>query len=128
MKKIKTTYLAILITYILLLIAIVSYMLFLKNFITIPACPILKYLGFYCPACGGTRAVISLYHFHIIDSFLYNPIVIYTFITTTLYLIIETINLIFKKSISLPWKILIYVGLAIFIINWIIQNIILFNS
>lgn len=123
MKKTNITYLTVLITYIILFIAIVSYLLFLKNFIEIPMCPVYKYLGLYCPACGGTRAVISLFNFHIIDSILYNPIVLYTLITSTFYLIIETINIKFKKSISLPWKILIYIGLAILIINWIIQNL-----
>lgn len=123
MKKTNITYLTVFITYIILLTAIVSYMLFLKNFIEIPMCPVYKYLGLYCPACGGTRAVISFFHFHIIDSILYNPIVLYTIITSTLYLIIETINFILKKSISLPWKILIYIGLAILVINWITQNL-----
>ena len=123
MKKANITYLSILITYIILFIAIVSYLLFLKNFIEIPMCPVYKYLGLYCPACGGTRAVISLFHFHIIESILYNPIVLYSILTSTLYLIIETINIKFKKSISLPWKILIYIGLAILVINWITQNL-----
>ena len=131
MKKVNYMYWSILITYLLLIIGIVSYLLFFKNFISIPLCPILKYSGFYCPACGCTRATISLFHFNILDSIKHNPIVLYFFIGSTLYLIIETISHfskhtffeIHKKSISLFWKILIYIGLVILIFNCIITNL-----
>ena len=35
----------------------------------LPACPILKHTGFYCPGCGGTRAANSLVHFQFRDAF-----------------------------------------------------------
>lgn len=33
--------------------------------------------GWYCPGCGGTRALAELLKLHIVKSFLYNPMVLY---------------------------------------------------
>lgn len=40
-------------------------------------CFILKNYGFYCPGCGGTRAVKALLHGNILESLRYHPIVVY---------------------------------------------------
>lgn len=126
MKKNNYLFISILITYIILIIGILLYLLFLNKYISIPSCPIYTHFGLYCPACGGTRAVIALFHFDILKSLLYNPIVIYFFFISSLYIIIETINIIFKKKINFPSKICLWLGVAILLINWIIKNIMLF--
>ena len=77
MKKCNYVFISILITYILIILGGVIYFSLLKDFFPIPACPIYTHLGIYCPACGGTRAVISLFHFDLISSIMFNPIVIY---------------------------------------------------
>lgn len=128
MKERKYEYFAILITYIVLFIGIIVYLTFANKFIKIPDCPIYSHFGLYCPACGGTRAVISLFHLKLIKSFLYHPIVLYTFIVTTCYLIIETINNIRKTNIKIEWKKFIKIGIIILLLNWIIQNIIIIFS
>ena len=125
MKKTDYNYIVILITYIILISVILLYIIELYKYISIPNCPIYKYLGFYCPACGSTRAVISLCEYHIIQSIKYNPTIIYTFILATVYLLIETFNKLLNKEIHVKWKIFIYVDLIICFINWILQNIIL---
>ena len=125
MKKNNYEYITILITYLVLMLAIVMYITFANNFITIPKCPIYTHFGLYCPACGGTRAIISLFHFNLIESIKYNPVVIYTFITTTIYLIIETINRVLHKNKVVKWNIFIKIGLILLLFNWIIQNIII---
>lgn len=38
-----------------------------------PECFFLKITGFYCPGCGGTRAVISMLNGNFIRAFRYNP-------------------------------------------------------
>lgn len=116
---------SILITYIFLIICILVYFNFLYKFISIPECPIHKYLGLFCPACGCTRAIISLTNMDLIQSLLYNPIVIYTLFITSIFLIIESFNIFLHKNWVFPWKIFVYIGLVILIINCILQNTVL---
>lgn len=33
--------------------------------------------GYYCPGCGGTRALAALFHGQFLRSFLYHPVVLY---------------------------------------------------
>ena len=33
--------------------------------------------GYYCPGCGGTRAITALLHGQLFRSFLYHPVVLY---------------------------------------------------
>lgn len=33
--------------------------------------------GYYCPGCGGTRAIAALLHGQLFRSFLYHPVVLY---------------------------------------------------
>ena len=40
-----------------------------------PPCLFHLATGYYCPGCGGTRAITSLLHGQILNSFLYHPVV-----------------------------------------------------
>ncbi len=125
-NKKRTVFLSILFTYIIIIMGVFFYFYYLKKYIKIPECPFFKYLGIFCPSCGGTRAVQSLLKFDIYHSLLYNPIVCYIFIFSSLFLILETINYIFKKDIRLPYKYIIYIGIIILILNCIIKNVLLY--
>lgn len=129
LKKYNYTFISILFAYTLTLTLILLYFLKLQDYISIPVCPFYTYLGWYCPACGGTRAVISLLKFDLISSFLFNPIVIYAIFFTSLYLITEFINITFYKKINIPFKLIFKIGILILVINWIIKNIfIIYNK
>ena len=39
-------------------------------------CALLETFHIYCPGCGGTRALFALFHFDILSSLRYNPILI----------------------------------------------------
>ena len=43
-----------------------------------PPCLFHWLTGYYCPGCGGTRAVLALLRGHFLRSFLYHPLVPYT--------------------------------------------------
>lgn len=46
---------------------------FLFGIIPKSFCPFPRFLGVYCPACGGTRATIALFQGKILTSLLYHP-------------------------------------------------------
>ncbi|WP_097003461.1 MULTISPECIES: DUF2752 domain-containing protein [Lacrimispora] len=80
--------------------------------------------GLYCPGCGGTRAVRTLLQGDLRMSVQYHPLVLYT----VLVFIAEiTIRLVSKKR-KHPFdhgkreRILVLMGAAIVIINWIFKN------
>ena len=43
-----------------------------------PPCLFHLATGYYCPGCGGTRAITALLHGQILNSFLYHPVVLYS--------------------------------------------------
>ena len=43
----------------------------------LPPCVFHKWTGYYCPGCGGTRAVKALLRGDVIGSFFYHPVVLY---------------------------------------------------
>ena len=124
LKKDNSVFISILITYIIIILLVIIYFSFLKSYISIPACPIYTHFGIFCPACGGTRALISILNFDIISSISFNPIVIYTLVFSTLYLITGSINIAFKKNINIHAKLILKIGIFILFANWIIKNII----
>lgn len=57
----------------------------------IPPCMLHLLTGYYCPGCGGTRALTSLLKGDLIHSFLYHPVIVYAFIPGVCYMINHTI-------------------------------------
>lgn len=90
-------------------------------------CKIYEKWGIYCPGCGCTRALISLIQGDIIKSVRYNPTVLYSVVTTGVYVISTTVAKILKKEDSkyiMKYNpIYIYIGIAILIITCIVKNI-----
>lgn len=84
---------------------ILIFLLFLKIYninifnINVP-CKLLEKTGYYCPGCGGTRAVKALIKGDIIGSIKYHPVVIYIFVVYSLFMILNTMSLIFKRDFS----------------------------
>ncbi|MBO4310642.1 MAG: DUF2752 domain-containing protein [Lachnospiraceae bacterium] len=88
-------------------------------------CAVFKYLHIYCPGCGGTRSFNHFIHGNIIQSILCNPFVPYTYITYIVFMI-NTILVKTTKKIgfsSFPVTILIYAGIGILFLQWIIRNV-----
>ena len=87
------------------------------------------YLGKYCPGCGGTRALVCLLNFDILNSLRYNPF--------PLCLIIDLLYVIITKIIERQagyqkhyWKSQMYLRIAILIIIGlysIIRNVLLIS-
>lgn len=77
--------------------------------------------GFYCPGCGGSRAVLALIHGHLISSFIYHPLVEYSLVAFLYNLIRMFVN---KKYH--PKALWLWMALVIVIVNWIVKDLALF--
>lgn len=84
--------------------------------------------GYYCPGCGGTRAILSFLHGDIIKSLLYNAFSTYLFLVTIIFMGSHTLFYLTKGKIKglkyRPW--FLYVGLAILLLQWLIKNSLVF--
>ena len=83
--------------------------------------------GWYCPGCGGTRAVKALLRGNLLESFCYHPLVLYG----------AAVSLFFFVSYLFYWKTknskyrlylengYLYAGLGILLLNFLIKNYVL---
>jgi len=130
-NKKDCTYICVFIATILIIFLATIYIIYFDKIIKIPECVVFKNLGIYCPGCGATRAVYSLYNGDILKSIYYNPIIIYILIILFLYLITEGICKITKKGnkfIINDVSVYVYFGLVILLINWLIKLIMSFQG
>ena len=91
-------------------------------------CTLHNITGYYCPGCGGTRAVIALFHGHILRSVFYHPIVVYTAGFGGWFMLSQTIEKASrgKLAIGMHYRDLyLWIALAIILFNCLIKNVIL---
>lgn len=89
-------------------------------------CMIHLWTGYYCPGCGGTRAVAALLHGKILESLRYHPIVPYTAAVGGWFMLTQTLQRISGNR----WKIgmhfrtvYLWIALAMIAGNCIIKNL-----
>ena len=83
--------------------------------------------GFYCPGCGGTRAVKYLLHGQILKSIRYHPLVFYAVaVILAEFATYGLSRLLHKPEIHLKrYQELVYLGVAVILVNWVLKNILL---
>ncbi len=83
--------------------------------------------GFYCPGCGGTRAVKYLLHGQILKSIRYHPLVFYAVaVILTEFVTYGLSRLLHKPEIHLKrYQEFVYLGVVVILINWVLKNILL---
>ncbi|MBE6597782.1 MAG: DUF2752 domain-containing protein [Ruminococcaceae bacterium] len=89
-------------------------------------CPSIRFLGIYCPFCGGTRALSSLLKFDLLASLYYNPallpsIIAFAFYDIRAFIYLKKGKTEFKYLHKTVWIPL----LSLLIISWIAKNILL---
>jgi hypothetical protein len=91
-------------------------------------CRFLALTGYYCPGCGGTRAVDALLRGQIMTSLHYHPVVLYAFLGVVIFAISHTLNIVSRKKIPalLFRETFFYVMIGIIAFQWIIKNAIYF--
>lgn len=80
--------------------------------------------GYYCPGCGGTRAVCALFQGHFLISFLEHPFVPYAAVLCAWFLLSQTIERLshHKLPLAMHYKDrYLWIGLAILIINCMVK-------
>ena len=83
--------------------------------------------GFYCPGCGGTRAVSALLAGHPLSATWYHPLVTYTVVIFGGFMLTQTLARLHIGGIK-GWKFHewhLYAAVAIMIGNFILKNILL---
>ena len=91
-----------------------------------PPCILRTLTGFYCPGCGGTRAVRELLQGHFIRSFYYHPYVPYAAVLYGWFMISQTAQRLFGGKLPIgmhyhDW--FLYMGVGIILLNWVVRNL-----
>ena len=84
-----------------------------------------NWTGYYCPGCGGTRAVKALLRGDVIGSFFYHPVVLYGAVLYGWYMLSHTVEYLSKGRlrISIPYtEKYLYGAVFIILIQWILKN------
>lgn len=82
--------------------------------------------GFYCPGCGGTRAVKALISGHPIVSLWYHPLVLYSVVIFSAFMLSQAFARLsrfrFGRGLRFHnWY--LYTALGILIGNWVLRNV-----
>lgn len=80
--------------------------------------------GYYCPGCGGTRAVRYLLRGEIWKSIQYHPLVVYMAAVAAVELSRLAADRIKKRPVRYQkrYEILVWVGVAVILVNWGVKN------
>jgi len=83
--------------------------------------------GFYCPGCGGTRAVKYLLQGQLQKSVQYHPLVFYVAVVVTAGVASHLLARICGRP---EWRMqkydrYVYLGIGVIVVNWILKNYLL---
>lgn len=81
--------------------------------------------GYYCPGCGGTRAVYALLRGEVWRSFCYHPFVLYVAVIGIWFMVSQTIERVSKGKIKIGLHfrdIYMWIALAIIAVNFLVKN------
>lgn len=82
--------------------------------------------GYYCPGCGGTRAVQALFAGNLLRSFWYHPFVLYTTVVCGWFMVSQTIERISGGRIKIGMhfrEIYMWIAIAIIAVNCLVKNL-----
>lgn len=84
--------------------------------------------GYYCPGCGGTRAVKALLSLHIVDSIRYHPLVPYTAAVCGWFVISNIIERMTKGKLKVGMHYhdrYLWIAAAILVFHFLVINLLL---
>lgn len=92
--------------------------------LTIP-CILHTFTGYYCPGCGGTRAVYALMQLQLWKSFCYHPLVPYAAVVYLWFMLSHTIEKLscYRLRIGMKWNPRwLWAALVILILNVLVKD------
>ena len=110
-------------------VGICLYALFLYPLVQDVGCVFLRMTGFYCPGCGGTRAVIALVHGHFVQALWYHPLVMYGALIYGGFMLSHTLEKLHLFHVR-GWQFhnwYLYGAVGILAVNWIVKNVLQFK-
>lgn len=84
--------------------------------------------GYYCPGCGGTRAVKALFSLHFVDSFRYHPLVPYTAAVGGWFMVSQTIERVTggKIRIGMHYRdCYLWIAAVLLVLHFLVVNLLL---
>lgn len=111
------------------LFVMVIYGLHLPFLHVLPPCTLYSLTGFYCPGCGGTRAVYALFHGNFFTALFYHPFVPFVAVFGGWFMISQTIERVSRHRIRIGMhfrNIYVWITLTLIFANWIIKDAVLF--
>jgi hypothetical protein len=94
----------------------------------LPRCAFHTATGYYCPGCGGSRAVVLLFRGKLMRSLYYHPFVLYSAVIGGWFMISQSIERLTRGrwQIGMHYRnIYLWIGLALILLNCIIKNAVL---
>lgn len=85
--------------------------------------------GFYCPGCGGTRAMRALFAGEVVQSFVYHPFVPFIAVLGTWFMVSQTIERVSRGHIQIAMhfrEAYLWIALGIIVVNFLVKNLALF--
>ena len=132
MKKInkKRLFLLFLANFTILIISLIYNLVFKETDGKAFECVFLKYVGIYCPGCGGSRSLNALLTFRFIRSFLLYPPILITSFMILIYDIYAFLSIIkddYSKMKRFGFKFVLIIPISIGI-NFVLRTILLFSG
>lgn len=94
--------------------------------LNMPPCIFHAFTGYYCPGCGGTRAVKALLQCRFVRSVYYHPFVPYAAVIYTCFMVSQTAERISRGKLSIGMhyhNYYIWIALILILGNFILKNI-----
>lgn len=97
-----------------------------KVFLPDSQCILFQFFGFYCPGCGGTRAVNALLKGHLLQSFRYHIAVPITAVLYICFMGSNLLHMFFPKVKAMPFREgYLWLVLGLVVLNFVIRNFLL---
>lgn len=98
----------------------------LQDLIQLPPCWFHLITGYYCPGCGGTRALRALFHGHFLQAVWFHPFVPYTAVVYLYFMVTQTVERISRGRFPIGMRYhnyLVWTAVVLILGNFILKNV-----